>query len=33
MKRLDDDALGECFRTYKDAEGSYRDGLMLIRKL
>ncbi|MGI8583126.1 MAG: glucosaminidase domain-containing protein [Chitinophagaceae bacterium] len=27
----DDDALGECFRTYKDAEGSYRDHSNYLR--
>ena len=27
----DDDAIGECFRTYKDAEGSYRDHSNYLR--
>src|ERR687889_681359 len=27
----DDDAKGECFRTYKDAEGSYRDHSNYLR--
>src|SRR5687768_17193708 len=27
----DDDALGECFRTYKDAEGSFRDHSNYLR--
>ncbi len=27
----DDDAVGECFRTYKDAEGSYRDHSNYLR--
>ncbi len=27
----DDDALGECFRSYKDAEGSYRDHSNFLR--